>query len=49
MKTAIKTVIAVSFTVFILFSIFTEPNYSFWLTVAVYIMSWVLASKDDNS
>ena len=49
MKTAIKIIIAVSFGMFLLMSAFTEPNYSFWLTVAVYIMSWVLASKDDNS
>lgn len=46
MKTTIKILIAGSFGLFIAASLFTEPNYSFWLTVAVYLMSWTLANKE---
>jgi uncharacterized membrane protein YgaE (UPF0421/DUF939 family) len=34
---------------FLLFSMITETNYSFWLTLAVFFMTLVLITKEDES
>lgn len=42
MKTIVlKTIVVGTFLMFLLVSSFLEPNYSFWLTLAVFYLVWI--------
>jgi len=49
MKKTNKVLFGVLIVAFFTESIFFEANYSFWLTLAVFFMIWVLITKENES